>query len=153
MKFKVKKEDLLEGIQTVQNIITPKAALPILSNILIETHNDNIRLSATDLDIGISCVIPVDIEEPGAITAPAKRFGDIIRELPSDSVNISTKKNNSMLVETESCQFKIMGLPREEFPKLPEFQNKEVIKIEQATLKEMLNLTHFAVSFDETGMF
>ena len=150
MKFKAKKEDLLKGIQTVQNIITPKAALPILANILIETLDDKVRLSATDLDIGISCVIPVQTQEAGAITIPAKRFGEIIRDLPSDSVNISTKKNNSMAVETESCQFKIMGLPREEFPKLPEFQNKEVIKIEQATLKQMLGLTHFAVSFDET---
>ena len=79
MKFKVKKEDLLKGIQTVQNIITPKAALPILANILIETLDDKIRLSATDLDIGISCVIPVQIQEAGAITIPAKRFGEIIR--------------------------------------------------------------------------
>ena len=75
---------------------------------------------------------------------------DIIRELPGDSVNISTKKNNSVVIEIESCQFKIMGLPREEFPKLPEFQNKEAIKLEQGVLKEMVNLTSFAVSFDET---
>lgn len=150
MKFKVEKEDLLNGIQTVQNVITSKAALPILSHILIETHNDNIRLSATDLDVGISCVIPVQIQEVGAITIPAKRFGDIIRELSNNTVNISTKKNNSVVIETESCEFKIMGLPREEFPKLPEFQDKEAIKLEQGVLKQMLNLTSFAVSFDET---
>jgi DNA polymerase-3 subunit beta len=150
MKFKVEKEDLLNGIQTVQNIITTKAALPILSNLLIEADNDNIRLSATDLDIGISCVIPVQIQEAGAITVPAKRFGDIIRELPGENLNISTKKNNSVVIEIETCQFKIMGLPREEFPKLPEFQNKEAIKLEQGVLKQMLNLTSFAVSFDET---
>ena len=151
MKFKVDKTDLLSGVQTVQNVITSKAALPILSNILIETYHDNtLRLSATDLDVGISCVIPVDIQEVGAITVPAKRFGDIARDLPGDTVNISTKKNNSVVIETESCQFKIMGLPREEFPKLPEFQNKEAVCLEQAMLKEMLVLTSFAVSFDET---
>jgi len=150
MKFSVEKETLLNGIQVVQNVITPKAALPILSNILIETQADNIRLTATDLDIGISCVIPVNISEAGAITIPAKRFNDIIRELPIDQVSINTKKNNLVIIETESCQFKILGLPREEFPKLPEFQNKEVIKLEQANLKEMLRLTSFAVSFDET---
>jgi DNA polymerase-3 subunit beta len=150
MKFKTEKENLLNGIQTVQNIITSKAALPILSNLLIETYNDNIRLSATDLDIGISCVIPVQIQEAGAITVPAKRFGDIIRELPGEDVSISTKKNNSVVIDIESCQFKVMGLPREEFPKLPEFQNKEAVKLEQGVLKEMLNLTSFAASFDET---
>jgi len=150
MKFKVEKDILLGGIQTVQNVITAKATLPILSNILIETQQDSLRLTATDLDIGISCVIPVDIQEQGAITLPAKRFSDIIKELPADSVNITTKKNNQVNIETELCQFKIMGLAREEFPKLPEFKDKEVIKIDQALLKQVLSLTSFAVSVDET---
>jgi len=150
MKLKIQKDVLLNGIQTVQNIITTKAALPILSNILLEAQMDNLRLTATDLDVGISCVIPVDIQESGSITVPAKRFGDIIRELPLDYVDIATKKNNLVTIDVKSCQFKIMGLGKEEFPRLPEFKDKEVIKLEQALLKQMLNLTSFAVSFDET---
>jgi len=150
MKFKSTKDVLISGIQTVQNVITTKSTLPILSNILIETQQDGLRLTATDLDVGISCVIPVDIEEQGAITVPAKRFSDIIKELPADSVSITTKKNNQVNIETEACQFKIMGLPKEEFPKLPELKDKSVIKLEQQGLKRMLNLTSFAVSFDET---
>ncbi|MFA5063047.1 MAG: DNA polymerase III subunit beta [Candidatus Omnitrophota bacterium] len=150
MKFKVAKDVLLSGIQTVQNVITTKATLPILSNILIETQQGSLRLTATDLDIGISCVIPVDIQEQGAITIPAKRFSDIIKELPIDGVSVTTKKNNQVNIETELCQFKIMGLAREEFPKLPEFKDKEVIKLEQALLKQMLSLTSFAVSIDES---
>ena len=150
MKFKTEKETLLNAIQTVQNVITPKAALPILSNILIEAQQGKIRLTATDLDIGITCVIPVNTQETGAITIPAKRFNDIVRELPVNEVTITTKKNNQVNIETSLCQFKIMGLAPEEFPKLPEFKNKETIKIEQATLKEMLALTSFAVSSDES---
>ncbi len=150
MKFKTEKSNLLTGIQTVQNIITTRAALPILSNILIETQENRLVLTATDLDVGISCVIPVDVQEAGAITIPAKRFGDIIKELPGDSVEINTKKNNLVTIHTQPCEFKIMGLGREEFPKLPEFQNKEAIKLEQSVLKEMLALTSFAASFDET---
>lgn len=150
MKFKVEKAVFVAGIQTVQNVITTKAALPILSNILLEIQQDKLRLTATDLDIGISCVIPVDSQEVGAITIPAKRFGDIIKELPTDNVSVSTKKNNQVIISTDSCEFKIMGLSKEEFPKLPEFQNKEAIKLDQATLKEMLGLTSFAVSFDES---
>jgi len=149
MKFKVEKSTFLTGIQTVQNVITSKSALPILANILLEIQQDKLRLTATDLDIGISCVIPVDVHEPGAITVPAKRFSDIIKELPADSINISTKKNNQVTINTDSCEFKIMGLTKEEFPKLPEFQNKEAIKLEQPVLKEILGLTSFAVSFDE----
>jgi len=150
MKFKTNKEILVGGIQAVQNVIGVRSTLPILSNILIETQQDGIKLTATDLDIGISCVIPVDIQEQGAITLPAKRFSDIIKELPSGDVSIASKKNNLVVIETGLCQFKIMGLAREEFPKLPEFKDKEVIKLEQAGLKQVLNLTSFAVSFDET---
>ncbi|HTY45220.1 MAG TPA: DNA polymerase III subunit beta [Patescibacteria group bacterium] len=150
MKFKIEKDVLLNGIQTVQNIITPRAVLPILSNILIEVKTDSLRLVATDLDIGITCVIPVNTQEVGGITIPAKRFYDIIRELPSDTVLINTKKNNLVVIETDMCQFKIMGLASEEFPKLPEFKDKEAIRLDQVTLKEMLGLTSFAVSFDES---
>jgi DNA polymerase-3 subunit beta len=150
MKFKIEKSVLLNGIQTVQNIITPRAVLPILSNILVETKADGLRLIATDLDIGISCVIPVDTQEVGGITVPAKRFCDIIRELPSDNVVVNTKKNNLVVIETDTCQFKIMGLASEEFPKLPEFKDKEAIRLDQVSLKEMLGLTAFAVSFDES---
>jgi len=150
MKFKTEKETLLTAIQIVQNVISPKTALPILSNILIETQQNKIRLTATDLDIGITCVIPVSIQETGAITIPAKRFNDIVRELPVNEVVVTTKKNNQVSIETDLCLFKIMGLAPEEFPKLPEFKDKETIKIDQATLKQMLTLTSFAVSSDES---
>lgn len=149
MKFKVVKENLQNGIQVVQNIITSKTNLSILSHILIQTQQEGLRLTATDLDIGISCVIPVDIQEQGAITVPGKKFSDIIRELPGDEVIINSKKNNLVTIETGSCQFKIMGLSYEEFPKLPDFKDKQVVRLEQVTLKEMLRLTSFAVSFDE----
>lgn len=150
MKIKTEKDTLINGIQIVQNVITSKSALPILSNILIETEQGSLRLTATDLDIGITCLIPVNVQEPGAITVPAKRFSEIIRELPSDEVNITSKKNNLITIDTESCQFKVMGLAKEEFPRLPEFKDKEVIKLEQAGLKQILGRTSFAVSMDET---
>jgi len=150
MKFKVEKSKLITAIQTVQNVITSKSALPILSNILIEVQTNTLKLIATDLDIGITCVIPVDIQEAGAITVPAKRFSDIIKEFPMEMVNISTKKNNQVTIDAQMCQFKIMGLAKEEFPKLPEFKDQKVIKINQGVFKQMLSLTVFAVSLDET---
>lgn len=150
MKLKATKDVLLNGIQKVQSVITTKSTLPILSNMLIEAQQDKLKLTATDLDIGISCVIPVQTQENGAITLPAKRFGDIIKELPDDNINISTKKNNQVNIDTESCQFKIMGLSPEDFPKPPDFKEGAAIHLEQSTLREMLALTSFAVSFDET---
>jgi len=150
MRFKAKKSILVNAIQTVQNVITAKASLPILSHILIETQTGEIRLTATDLDIGISCVVPVDIIEAGAITVPAKRFSDIVKEFPSEDLAVCAKKNNLVVIDSNDCQFKIMGLSKDEFPKLPEFKDKKVVKIEQAVLKQLLILTSFAVSFDES---
>jgi DNA polymerase-3 subunit beta len=150
MKIKISKEKLLESIQIVQNIVSSKTTLPILSNILLETKGKELKVNTTDLDIGISCGIPVDIIEEGSITIPAKRFSDIVKELPSGDISIHVKKNNQVDIDGEKCRFKLLGLPREEFPKFPEFKDREVIKIEQAVLKEMIRLTSFAVSHEET---
>jgi len=150
MKLIVNKGDLVKGIQIVQNIINQRANLPILSYLLFETNNKNIRLTATDLDIGITHEIPAQIEESGNIILPAKKFGDIIKEFPEETININTKKNNLTFIETKQCQFKLMGLPYEEFPKLPKFTNQEIIKINQGDFKQILSLVSFAVSYDET---
>ena len=150
MKIKTTKESLLNGIQIVQNIVSQRATLPILSNILIETKNEALKMNATDLDIGISCEVPVNVLEEGAITIPAKKFSDIIKELPSGEVIVTTKKNFQIDIEGEKCHFKLTGLPKEDFPKFPEFKDIEVIQIEQNTLKEMIRLTAFAASHEES---
>lgn len=150
MEFRTIKEDLFNNIQIVQNIINPRVSLPILSNILLEVSNGKIKLTTTDLDIGISCEYPVESVEMGAITIPTKRFSEIVRELPEGQIDIIVRKNNTVIIQTESCEFKIMGLLKDEFPKLPEFKDKEVVKIQQTLLKEMINKTSFAVSHDES---
>lgn len=149
MKFQTTKENLFNSLQITQNIATPRAGLPILSNILLETIEGKLRLVTTDLDIGISCEYPVEAVENGAITVPGKKFAEIIRELPPGPITITVKKNNAVIIQSENCEFKIMGLPKDEFPKLPEFKDKDAIKIKQAALKEMLNKTSFAISRDE----
>jgi DNA polymerase-3 subunit beta len=150
MKFKTTRENLLKGIYAVQNVVSPKTTLPILANILIESQKNQLRLMGTDLDIGISCVIPVETIEEGSITIPAKRFGDIIKESPDGIITIIARKNNFVEIECNSCRFKLGGIPKEEFPKFPEFRDKEAIRIEQNIFKEMLQLTSFAVSHEET---
>ncbi len=150
MKIKVSKSDLSSVIQIVQNIVSTKTTLPILSNILLLCKGDKLKINATDLDIGISCEIPVEIIEEGSITIPAKRFNDILKELPSEDIIIHSKKNNHIDIEGQKCRFKLNGLPADEFPKFPDFKDPEVIEIEQSVLKEMLKLTSFAVSHEES---
>lgn len=151
MELKITKDALVDGIQIVQNAVSQKSSLPILSNVLLEAENNTLSLTATDLDIGICSTIPVQLEQAGAITVPARKFFDIVKALPEDSeITLSMKKNNFVNIKSGKAQFKIIGLPKEEFPQLPLFKDKDSITIEQATLKEMLNLTDFAISKDDT---
>ena len=151
MRISVDKEPLLQVISKVQNIINPKASLPILSNILLENSGSNkIKVTATDLDIGVISQVATTVQEPGSITIPAKKFFEIIRELPEGEIRISVKKNNSISIESSNCLFKLMGLPKEEFPQLPDFRNKDTLQFNQADLLNMLELTSFAISHDET---
>ncbi len=151
MKFNTTKDVLLKGIQEVQSAISAKSSLPILSNILVEATDDNIILTATDLDIGITSKIMIKPQVTGAITIPAKKFLDIIKELPeSEPISISVKKNNLVNIECGKSVFKIMGLPKEEFPQLPEFKDKDSLVLQQKKLKSMLRLTAFAISHDES---
>jgi len=150
MRIKISKDTLLSGIQTVQNVVSTRVTLPILSNLLMETRDDTLKLYATDLDIGISCEVPVETLEEGGITIPAKRFNDIVKELPQGDIVIHAKKNNQIDVEGKNCRFKLIGLQRDEFPKFPEFKDREVIVINQGMFKNMLRLTSFAVSHEES---
>ena len=150
MKIDGSKSALLKGITAVQNAISTRSALPILSNMLLETTKNGLSIVGTDLDIGIIATVPVNITTPGSITVPAKRFIDIIKELPEANVSISIKKNNMVHITCENAQFKIMGIPKDEFPKLPEFKDKDTIKLSQPLFKSMLNMTAFAMSRDET---
>ena len=150
MKIKIGRDELLAGIQVVGNIVSSKATLPILSNMSVEANGDVLRMNTTNLDIGISCELPVHIFEQGAITIPANKFNDIIRELPQGDVVIYTRKNNQIEIEGVNCRFKLNGLPKEEFPKFPEFKDKDAVLIKQADLKEMIRLTSFSVSYEES---
>jgi len=151
MEIKTTKDTLMEGIQIVQNAISPKSSLPILNNVLLEVEGNNLKLTATDLDIGICATIPITTQQAGATTIPARKFFDIIKALPDGSdVDLSMKKNNFVIIKSGKALFKIIGLPQEEFPQLPAFKDKDSITIKQSILREMLNLTDFAISKDDT---
>lgn len=155
MKIITTKDALLKGIQVVQNAVSSKNTLPILSHILIESKKEGIRLTATDLEIGVSIKIDGEVLEEGAITVPAKKLSEIIKELPQQNkINISVKKSNSITIEAGKSYFRLMGLAKEDFPQIPEFpaqtKGSDTAKIPQKLLKNMIQLTSFAMSHDET---
>ena len=152
MQFSVDRDKLLQSVGLVSGVAAQKPnTLPILGNILIESKShEELNFVGTDLELGISTSLEVDITEEGSVTVPGKKLHEILRELPPGRVEITVAKNNAVNIKTGRALFKIMGLPKDDFPKLPEANPEEGIEIQQAVFKECLSLTSFAISHDET---
>src|SRR5215813_3408470 len=150
MKFSVAKEKLLEGLQQVQNVVSTRTTLPILSNVLLQAHGEGIHLTTTDLDVGVRGSCEADVEKEGATTLPARRLFNIVRELPSSDIQIDVNGKNAASIRSGQSFFKILGLPEEEFPPLPKFEGAKVVTIRQKDLRDGLRKTSYAISTDET---
>jgi DNA polymerase III subunit beta len=150
MKFSVTKEKLLECLQQVQNVVSTRTTLPILSNVLLQTNGSEIRLTTTDLDVGVRGSFEAQIEKEGATTLPARRLFTIIRELPSSEIQFDIDGKNAASIRSGQSFFKILGLPEEEFPPLPKFDDSKIVTIRQKDLRDGLRKTSYAISTDET---
>lgn len=150
MKITCPKERLLMAISQIQGAVSPKTTLPILANVLLEAESGTLTLTATDLDIGIQYKISVEVSEPGATTLPAKRFFGIIRELPEGDVEITVNPNHIAVITCGVAFFRVVGIGKEEFPKLPEFPETKIYELPQVLLKEMLNKTSYSMCSDES---
>ncbi|MBD3170602.1 MAG: DNA polymerase III subunit beta [candidate division Zixibacteria bacterium] len=149
MQFTIDKEKLSSLVQKVLNIVPSRATLPVLSNILIETSENKIFMKATDLDVSITSEAEANVDKDGEVTVPARMFAELIRELPAGEVYISSADNRVEL-KSEKGLYKIAGIPADEFPKFPEFNIEEEIKVPGDLICRMVRKTSFAVSRDET---
>ncbi len=150
MKFSVSKEKLLAGLQTVQNVVSTRTTLPILSNVLLQAANGQVRLTTTDLDVGVSGTIDAQVERDGGTTLPARRLATIVRELPAAEVQVEVDSKNVASIRCGQSFFKILGLPEEEFPPLPRFEEAKSFTLSQQVLRDALRKTSYAISTDET---
>lgn len=150
MKLKVAKSALLEGLQTVQNVVSSRSTLPILSNVLIAAEKGTVTLTTTDLDVTVTCIVEADVSKTGATTLPAKRFSSIVRELPEGGLDLEVDEKNIAVLKSEGSHFKIIGLSEDEFPPVPKADGKYAYHMEQAVLRDMLRKTSYSVSNDET---
>ena len=150
MKFSATKEKLLEGLQQVQNVVSTRTTLPILSNVLLQAKEGAVHLTTTDLDVGVRGSFEANVDKVGATTLPARRLFTIIRELPSSEIAIEVDGKNAASIRSGQSFFKILGLPEEEFPPLPKFENAKVVTMRQKELHDGLRKTAYAISTDET---
>ena len=150
MRFTISREKLQEGLAAVTAAVPAKTTLPVLANLLVETTERGIRLSATDLDIAVSTEVSADVESAGSITIPAKKLSEIARELPPSPVKISASGEQRVTLECGRSKFKLLGLPRDEFPTFPSVRFNESWRVKSGELQKLIAHTAFAVSTEES---
>ena len=149
MKFSITREHLEKGLSRVASVIPTRTTLPVLSNLLLEAEGKLLRLSGTDLDISVSVAVAAEVEESGAVTVPAKKLVEIIRELEEAPVHIEAE-GEQISIGCGNSRFKLYGLPRDEFPAFPEVDFDESWKMTAGELHELISRTSFAVSTEES---
>lgn len=149
MKFRINRDHFSTGLQQVLNVVSSRATMPILANVLIQANSDHLLLTTTNLDMGIRCQIHAEVKETGIITLPVRKLATIVKSLPALEVNVDTSSNNQAKVTSGGSVFKIMGMGADEFPSLPDFTNQQSISINQVDLQNMLKSVAYAQSSDE----
>lgn len=150
MKFSIHRDPLLDGLQRALSVVEKKNTVQILGNILIVVQENELSLSATDLEVGIKINIPVKTQTVGRVTLSAKQLHDIVKELPSRELILSKKENNWVEILSGKSKFNIVSLAADDFPVLPSFEEKNYNDARVDNLAEMIDRTEFSVSVDAT---
>ncbi len=149
MKFVISKEELNGLIGHIQNVVTQKATIPILSNILIEASGSELVITATDLTVGVRCRTEAKVFEEGATTLPAKKFAQLIREITAPHIEFSSTSDDVSKITAGSSHFNLHGINKGEFPVLPDMSGAAQFKIKGEKLQDALFRTAFAVSRED----
>ena len=151
MKLTFQKDDLLNGINIVLKAVPSKTTMPILECILIDASDNQIKLTANDMELGIETIVDGHIEEKGMVALDAKIFYEIIRRLPDNDITIRTDDKYSATITCEKAKFNIPGKSGEDFAYLPMIEKDEPLTISQYTLKEMIRQTIFSIAVNENN--
>ena len=151
MKFTCSQQKLSKALNIVSKAVSTRTTIPVLKGILLKSEENNLILSASDLDLSIEKAIDVNVIEEGSVVIPAKLFGDIVRKLPNEEILIEEEENNVIMIKTSKSEFKIIGFSSEEFPNLSdEEENLNELSFDREIFKSMISRTSFAATIDES---
>lgn len=149
MKFSIAKQVLLDGLNKVVGIVASRPSMPILSNVLLEVTEGNLKLTTTTVELAIQASVPAMVEETGSYTLPAKKLQSIVREMQDGEVCVELN-NNAVTLRCNRAIFKLYGLSADEFPPMPVFNDAREFEVPQAMLSKGLRYTEFAIATDDT---
>jgi len=150
MKAIVTQQHLAHGLSIVSRAVSPRSTLPVLANVLVATDEGRLRLSATNLELGITCWIPAQIQEEGSVTVPARTLVDLVSTFPPDNVNLSLDiRTQTINLVCNSSVHDIKGIDAQDFPPMPVPDLSDGVELNLADFKEMIQQVAFAASMDE----
>lgn len=151
MKFVVNRDLFTRALARIQGVLSRKATMPALSNVLLEAGDDGrLRVAGTDLDVTFDGHVAARIAEPGKVTVDGKRLYDVIRSLPGEEVDITVGEEHKLTLRCKSTEFVLLGASSESYPKLPTAEGVEFLQIDGAVLRQLIERTIFSVSTDES---
>jgi DNA polymerase III subunit beta len=150
MNLTITKDQIISGLQAVQNVVSTRTTLPILSNVLLRAEGDRLEFTATDLDVTVVSSVEAKVKKPGAATVPVKKLFGIVRELASGEIDLEVDDKNVCSVRAGASFYKINGLAADEFPPMPKFKDDKKVSLPQEKVKGMMKKTSFAISTDES---
>jgi DNA polymerase III subunit beta len=153
MEIIVRKSDLVRELHLVQGIVERKNSIPILSNVLAEARGGEVRISATDLEVSLRCGCPAEVVAEGAITLAAKKLYEITRSLPESDVRIRVLPDSWAAIDCEKVSFKMAGLPKEDFPALPEAKPRGGVEIPGEVVRDLISRTAFAITAEDARYY
>lgn len=150
MELTIKRDDLLIGLQKSQSVAEKRSSMPVLSNVRLEAKEEQLHLTATNLEVSFTGSYGANVIKEGAVTIQARKFYEIVKELPFPEVHITEMENHWVNISSGSTEYNLVGLSADEFPQVTEYEDVTWVEMEAPLLKEMIDKTIFAVSTEET---
>lgn len=151
MKITVMQEQLQKALGHVSRAVATKTSLPVLGNILLATDQGQLKLAATNLEVGITCWVDCAIEEEGAVTVPARLLTDFIANLPNEAVKLELDRRTlALLVRAARSKATVRGIDAEDFPAIPTVEGKPTALVAPDLLREAISQVAFAAAVDES---
>jgi DNA polymerase-3 subunit beta len=150
MEFTIQRDSLLKGLQKSQSVAEKRSSMPVLSNVLLEARSQQLHLTATDLEVSFTGSYAAQIVREGAITVQARKFYEIVKELPLAEIEVAERENQWLHVSSGNTEYNLVGLPADEFPQITKSEEVNWLDMEAAALKDMIDKTLYAVSTEET---
>ncbi|MDY6850802.1 MAG: DNA polymerase III subunit beta [Thermodesulfobacteriota bacterium] len=150
LEVRIKKEELLKGVSQTQSIAEKRSSMPILSNVLLEVQEGRLAITATDLETSFKGAYEAEILGEGSLTVPARKLFEIVRGLSDEDLNLQETENYSLILSGARSKYQLLGLPPEDFPSMPAYDEVVYMEIEADNLLDMIEKTIFSVSIEET---